>query len=94
MRSLLFLIVISFLLSCDTKIEQEESVCYKCFVVVATDYCALPETSIDEITMEEVELLCDWTKGEITYYEDKGSFTITEKCFSSVQITRCYPWHQ
>ena len=92
MRSLFFLIVLTAMLSCDTKINLEEIACYKCFVVIVTDYCAV-EGGIDEIIMNEDEIRCDWTMEEIKQYEAKGFFTIDEKCFYRVQITRCYPWH-
>ena len=91
MKRILLLILLAAL-SCDTKIAEETSR-YMCLRFVVTDYCAV-EGSIDEVIIEQDTLKYSWTEQEIQQYEEKGTFKIEEKCFSRVQITKCYPWPQ
>lgn len=90
MKRVLFLVLLAAL-ACDTKIVEETSP-YMCLRFIVTDYCAV-EGSIDEVIIEQDTLKYSWTLQEIQQYEAKGSFTIEEKCFYRVQITKCYPWH-
>ena len=92
MKRLLFLVILAMTLSCDAPVV-EDTFCYKCLTVIVTDFCA-EEGGIDEVRMRDDPVFCDYTEEEIKCYEDKGSFTIEEKCFYRVQITKCYLWHE
>jgi hypothetical protein len=80
-------LILSVFLSCD-QIETElklDEVCYKCYTFTIKDYCTYTENTVITDSLK-----CDWTSEEILQYEEKGTYTLIEKCFTLTQMCKCF----
>lgn len=79
---LILFTAINLVFACDTPpIEY----CYHCRLYVTKDYCDHQEIYV----LEDGYKCDDWSEADIKAYEAKTTYTMDEKCFYLVQISKC-----